>query len=103
MDMDQFRTPDRESAQPLERLSFELLLASASARQAASHTSNAVVRGAGEAREGAEPDQYHIQILSSRNEAFDRHQPRLARFSDLALPEHDFGAVGDTVDPEATR
>lgn len=102
MDMDHFRTSDRESAQPLEHLGFQLLLASAGARQAASHTSSAVVREAGEPAGGAEPDQYRIQILSSRNEAFDKQQPRLARFSDLALPDHYFGALADTNDPEAT-
>ena len=102
MDMDQFRTSDRESAHPLERIGFRLLLASAGARQAASQTSHAVIRETGEQNDGAEPDQYRIQILSSRNEAFDKQQPKLARFSDLALPDHYSGAVADRSDPETT-
>lgn len=103
MDMRQFRALEQETAEPLAGMTFQLLLASASARQASSQTTNAVIRHSTQQTTSAAPDQYRIQILSSRNEAFGRQKPRLARFSDLTLPDHYFGLLPVSLDSEATK
>lgn len=93
MDMGQFRKSDRESALPLGRVGFQLLLASASARQASSQTARAVVLQAMDQHEEGQPDLYRIQILSNRVHPLRSQKPRLARFSDLDLPRHYQGEI----------
>lgn len=98
MTMDHFRKNERESAEPIGRLGFQLLLASASARQASSRTARAVVLNAVAAETGSEPDQYRIQILASRAHPSHGQQPGLGRFSDVNLPrprEGDCSAATD--------
>ena len=93
MDMAHFRKSDRESAQPLGRIGFQLLLASASARQASSETARAVVLQGMEQVEDGEPDLYRIKILSNRVHPLRSQKPRLARFSDLKLPQYYYNTL----------
>lgn len=87
MDIGLLRKSDRDAAQPLGRLGFQLLLASASARQASSRTARAVVLQALAPSDEDQPDQSRIRILSNRQQTARGPQQRLARFSDIALPQ----------------
>ena len=86
MDMSQFRKSDRESSQHMGLMGFQLLLASASARQAASATTRALVRQAYDTPIGMEPDHLRIALLSNRAQQLFGQKNRMARFSDLNLP-----------------
>lgn len=86
MDMSQFRQNDRESSQHLGLMGFQLLLASASARQAASATTRALVRQAYATPTGIEPDNLRIALLANRTHQMLVMKNGMARFSDLNLP-----------------
>lgn len=86
MDMSQFRKNDRESSQHLGLMGFQLLLASASARQAASATTRALVLQAYATPSGMEPDHLRIALLSNRAQQLFGQKNNMARFSDLNLP-----------------
>ena len=92
MDMSQFRKNDRESSQHLGLMGFQLLLASASARQAASATTRALVLQAYAMPTGVDPDDQRIALLSNRAQQLFGQKNKMARFSDLDLPD---GYVGE--------